>query len=76
MKSNNTSINMPARKALSVKDFCLAYGVNRSKAFQLLSDGKLARYKLGRKTLIRVDDAEDWFVSLKQPKISRNTCDV
>lgn len=70
MGPNSTLIYPPERKALSVTEFCLTYSLSRSKAFGLLAEGKLARYKVGRKTLIRIEDAEAWFRTL-EPRVGR-----
>lgn len=60
------AVNECPRRAYSVAEFCRVYALSRTKAFRLLAEGKLARYKLGRKTLIRVDEAEAWFKSLER----------
>ena len=55
----------PAR-AYSVSEFCAAYAVGRSVTFELIAAGKLAAHKLGAKTIIFHDDAEEWLRSLPQ----------
>jgi len=38
--------------AYGVKDACRIVGIGKTKAFELLSDGRLERVKVGRRTLI------------------------
>jgi excisionase family DNA binding protein len=46
------------RRALRVKDFCVAYGLSRSTVYKLRDEGKLRLCKIGGRTLIRIEDAE------------------
>jgi excisionase family DNA binding protein len=41
--------------ALSIKDAAKALGVGRSSIYVMISNGRLESFKLGRRTLIRVD---------------------
>lgn len=50
--------------ALSIRDFCRAYAVGRSRAYQLLNDGSITGRKFGRATLIDRASAEGWHRSL------------
>ena len=50
--------------AMSVRAFCQRYGIGRSTAYAFLANGTLRAVKVGRRTLIRVDDAENWLNSL------------
>jgi hypothetical protein len=56
---------MTKHKAVSISGFSNLDSVSRSTAFRLLANGQLTRFKLGSKTLIRVDEAEAWFASLQ-----------
>lgn len=53
-------------RAYSVAEFCSAYAVGRSIAFELIAAGKLKAHKLGHKTVILADDAEEWLRGLPQ----------
>jgi excisionase family DNA binding protein len=52
------------RRALSIKDFCDAYGLCRTTVYELIKDGKLPDVRIGTKRLIPVDAAE----ALLRPK--------
>ena len=53
-----------ARRALSVREFCDAYGLSRSTAHELVRAGKLPDVKIFGKRLIPIDAAE----ALLRPK--------
>ncbi|HLY77825.1 MAG TPA: helix-turn-helix domain-containing protein [Caulobacteraceae bacterium] len=52
----NTSPIKP--RAYRVADFCAAFGIKRSKAYQLIASGELPSIRIGRCRLIPVDQAE------------------
>jgi len=54
---------MDDRRALSIAEFCRRYCVGRSKAYEEIKAGRLRATKIGRRTLIIVDDAEAWLLS-------------
>ena len=45
-------------RTLRVNDFCKAYGVGRSTAYELINAGKLKSIRLGGRRLILRDSAE------------------
>jgi hypothetical protein len=45
---------------MSVDVFCKHYGLGRTRAYEEIAAGRLKARKLGRRTLIAADDAEDW----------------
>lgn len=49
---------------ISVDDFLRRYGVSRTRAYHEINSGKLRARKLGRRTVIHVDDARNWADSL------------
>ncbi len=51
----------PQKKAFSVREFCAAYGVSRSHAYNEIKAGRLKSHNPGRRRLIGIDDADDWF---------------
>ena len=60
MNSTNTS-----NKAYSVDEFCKSYKFGRSLFYKLLREGKGPKViKIGRRTIIPADEAEQWFSSL------------
>jgi excisionase family DNA binding protein len=44
--------------------FCRRYGVGRTKAYEEIKRGRLRARKIGRRTVIAVDDAEAWLQRL------------
>ena len=55
---------VPAPRALSMAQFCRRYGVGRTKAYEEIKRGRLRARKIGRRTVIAVDDAEAWLQRL------------
>jgi excisionase family DNA binding protein len=53
-----------AQRALSFPEFCRRYGIGRTSAYAEVAAGRLRAVKVGRKTLILVDDAEEWLAAL------------
>lgn len=54
---------MPA--LITIKYFCLEYGVSRSTAYRLRDSGDVPHVKIGRAVRIRREDAERWYESLR-----------
>ncbi|HEX3919377.1 MAG TPA: helix-turn-helix domain-containing protein [Caulobacteraceae bacterium] len=46
-------------RAYRVGDFCKAFGIGRSLAYELMSSGELPSIKVGRRRLIPADAAEN-----------------
>lgn len=51
-------------KAYTVKGFCQAYGVGRTKLYAEIKAGRLAICKLGTRTLIDAAEAARWWSCL------------
>ncbi|MEQ1706877.1 MAG: helix-turn-helix domain-containing protein [Terricaulis sp.] len=51
-------------RLLTVKQFCAAYGMGRTRLYDLIAAGKIEAVKDGPKTLIPVESAEAWAASL------------
>ena len=66
MASTSNRTDKSDEQGLGIPAFCKRYGVGRTTAFKILKDGVLARYKVGRRTLIHAEDAERWFQSCAQ----------
>jgi excisionase family DNA binding protein len=49
-----------SQRAFSVEEFCRRFGVGRTKVYEELGLGRLRARKVGRRTIITEDDAEDW----------------
>lgn len=50
--------------ARTIKEFCRAYGVGKSTAYELMAAGVLDARKAGKRTLITEASARAWFESL------------
>jgi hypothetical protein len=50
--------------ALSIAAFCRAYGIGRSKTYELIGAGIIEAKKFGAKTLIDRASAQRWYRSL------------
>ena len=48
------------QRAISFPQFCARYGPGRTKAYEELKSGRLRGRKVGKRTIIAEDDAEDW----------------
>ena len=59
------------QRAMSVPEFCQRYGPGRTTAYQEIQAGRLRARKVGRRTIISQDDAEDWLRTL--PTASTST---
>lgn len=58
--------NTSNRLSYTVRDFCAAVGIGRSKFYELVHDGKLRPVKLGAKTLVTAAEAERFISSLDE----------
>jgi hypothetical protein len=52
------------RRAMSVRVFCETYDIGRTKAYEEINAGRLKARKIGSRTIITTDDAEDWLNAL------------
>ena len=55
--------DMENRKTLTIADFCKRYRIGRTKVYEEINFGRLRAIKVGRRTLIVIDDAEAWLQS-------------
>ncbi len=61
----NPKINLePAPAVLSVHQFCQNFGISHTTFYELRKRGKLKAVKVGRRTLVRVEEAQRWLNSL------------
>jgi hypothetical protein len=52
------------RKLYSVRDFMTAHRMGRTRFYEELASGRLRAVKMGRKTMIRAEDAAAWAAAL------------
>ena len=67
------------RGALTIKEFCDWSGVSLTKAYEEINAGRLVMRKLGRRSIIRRIDAEQWLSDLpvgKGPPVSRQEAEL
>jgi excisionase family DNA binding protein len=58
-------VNLESTQAvLSVQQFCRDFGVSHTTFYELRKRGKLKAVKVGRRTLVRVEEAQRWLNSL------------
>jgi hypothetical protein len=61
------------KRMLSVKEFCLRYGIGKTMAYAEMAGGRLSFVKRGSRRLIPVDGAEAW--ASPTPHTSASTSD-
>lgn len=59
------------QRAMSIAEFCEQYGLGRTKTYEELKSGRLRARKIGKRTIITEDDAEDWLLRLPVIGVSR-----
>jgi excisionase family DNA binding protein len=47
-------------RAFSIEEFCQRFGIGRTSVYREIKLGRLRARKIGRRTVILEDDAEDW----------------
>ena len=57
-------LRMGGKMALSIRDFCSATGLCKTKVYEMLGSGELAAKRSNGRTLIPVDAAIKWFDAL------------
>lgn len=55
----------------TVNQFCEAFGVGRTRLYELINAGALVAHKNGTRTIIRGDEAARWLESLPPLEASR-----
>lgn len=53
------------RQAVSIADFSKLFSIGRTKVYEEIRTGRLKAKKHGRRTLIRMDEAQRWLESLE-----------
>jgi excisionase family DNA binding protein len=49
------------KNVLSITEFGQMYGLGKTRTYEEINSGRLPAIKVGRRTLIRISDAEAWF---------------
>lgn len=58
-------MNTTEKKAYSINEFCQLFSIGRTKTYDEIKEGRLPIIKIGSRTLIKADDANQWLESLK-----------
>ena len=53
-----------AQRVFSIEQFRRCFGVGRTKIYEEIKSGRLPARKIGRRTIITKDDADDWLQRL------------
>lgn len=61
-----TPAQTTGKLAYTINEFCDAVGIGRNKTYIEIKEGRLKTVKIGRRTVIRRDDAEAWLNSLQE----------
>ena len=56
------------KRLLSIRAFCDAYGVGRTRTYDLIAESKIRAVKNGPRTMIDAESAEQWAASLPRFK--------
>lgn len=57
--------NTAGKLAYSINEFCEAVSIGRNKTYIEIKEGRLKTVKIGRRTVIRREDAEAWLNSME-----------
>ena len=52
------------QRAMSVRGFCESVGIGRTRFYQEVKTGRLRVRKVGRRTIVTSDDADEWLSNL------------
>ena len=52
------------KRAITINEFCKAYSIGRTSAYDKIKVGRLRVVKFGKRTLVPIDNAEKWLESL------------
>jgi predicted DNA-binding transcriptional regulator AlpA len=53
------------KRALNVEQFCKRYGIGKSTLYVQIRKGRLRLRKIGKRSVIAIEDAEIWFKNLR-----------
>ena len=52
------------RRLISIDEFCQRYCLGRTRTYEEIKSGRLRGRKVGKRTVISLDDAENWLARL------------
>jgi len=52
------------QRVMSIDEFSHSYGPGKTKTYEEIKEGRLRARKIGKRTVITEDDAEDWLQHL------------
>ena len=62
--SEREQLRRSRQRALSIGEFAQRYGVGRTTTYDEINSGRLRARKIGKRTIIPVDEAENWLQRL------------
>jgi excisionase family DNA binding protein len=71
--SNDAEPALVTGRAFPIGEFCRIYGIGRTTAYYEIAARRLRAVKVGRRTLITRDAAEDWLAALPESSILSRT---
>jgi hypothetical protein len=71
-----SSTSRDEQRGYSIDEFSTTYRICRAKAYDEIKAGRLKIRKVGRRTIIAVEDAEDWFAACAIPREARPVPEV
>ena len=61
-------------RAYTIRQFCRAHAISRSRLYELIGDGSIEARKNGKRTIITAAEAERWLNSLPRMGVRPNAC--
>lgn len=61
-----SQLNTAGKLAYSINEFCDAVSIGRNKTYIEIKEGRLKTVKIGRRTVIRREDAEAWLNNMEE----------
>jgi hypothetical protein len=59
---------MVTKRVLTIAQFSQSYAIGRTKAYEEITSGRLKTFYLGRRRLIKSEDAENWLDMIVSPR--------
>lgn len=58
------TLDVNERNCFSIREFCYRNGVGRTTAYKEIKEGRLSPRKLGKRTLISVEEERRWLANI------------
>lgn len=57
-------MNLKEKEAFTITEFCQLYSIGRTKAYEEIKSGRLQIRKIGKRTIITAEAAQEWLANL------------